>query len=421
MSPAIVAIEALGAGGDGIAGLDGGQVFVPGALPGDRVEIAPEGKAGGEGRQARLLRVLEPGPDRVAPPCRHATRCGGCALQHMAPAPLSDWKRQTVVVALGHRGFGAPPVGAIVPAAPGRRRRVAWTARTDRRGALLFGYHARRSRELVDIAMCPLLEPALEALLRPLRDLLRGLMPPRGEARVAATVTDGGVDLLIDLPGRPDSRAFERMASFADTHDLARLLLRQDGMPVPVATRRPPVLDWPHLAVEPPPGGFLQADRVIEREMQRLVGDLAAGAARVADLYCGCGTLTAALDPASEVLALDSDAEAVAALKAAVNRVPGRRVTALARDLNRRPLMANELAGFDLVVLDPPAAGARVQAAELAASRVPAIGYVSCEPATFARDARMLADGGYDLVSVTPLDQFHWAADIELFAVFRRT
>lgn len=413
-------IESLGAGGDGIAILDGARVFVPGTLPGDTVEVRPAGASGGEGRQAALLRVVQPSADRVEPPCRHAARCGGCALQHVAPPVLADWKRRKVATALGHRGLAGTHLLPGLEGGPGRRRRVAWSARTDRKGHLLFGFHARRSRDLVDIGVCPLLEPALEALIRPLRALLPRILPVRSEARIIASLTDGGIDMLIEAPVASSATIFAELADFADRHDLARLTLTHDNLPIPVARRRPADLRWPYLVVEPPPGGFLQADRLIEAQMQQRVAALAAGASRVADLFCGCGTLTAALDPETPVLALDSDAHAIAALRDGVNRQPGRRIEAAPRDLFRRPLRRDELAGFDLVLLDPPAAGARAQADEIAASPVPLVGYLSCDPATFARDARILVDGGYALESVEPMDQFHWSADIELFAVFRR-
>ncbi|HZD24921.1 MAG TPA: RNA methyltransferase, partial [Alphaproteobacteria bacterium] len=188
-----------------------------------------------------------------------------------------------------------------------------------------------------------------------------------------------------------------------------------------VAERRPPLIELGGVPVTPPPGAFLQATAEGEAALVRLVSEACAGAGRIADLYAGIGTFSFALARAAPVYAAEQDAAAVAALVAARNGAAGlKQIEAEMRDLVRRPLGPGELARFDAVVFDPPRAGAARQVEELARSKVPLVVAVSCNPATFARDSRTLADGGYRLERVTPVDQFLWSAHVELVATFRR-
>jgi len=439
----LVRIDALGSGGDGIAMLDGQQVFVPFTAPGDEVDVTLQKVArddGGRGRGAsrgrkpgaaaakaggvarvKVGKLHVAGPDRVAPACRHFGSCGGCAVQHLSDDFMADWKRQQVQAALGRRGVDGIAVAETFRGGPARRRRAGLTAQSDNRGAVRLGFHARGSRELVDLQECPVLEPELARLIAPLRQVLAGKLAAKESARIAINLTDTGADIQIEGAFDPGPDMLMDLAAFADDFDLARLTLTGGSMgQVPIATRRPPTLEWPGLHVVAPPGTFLQADKVVEAEMQRRIAIAATGAKRVIDLFSGIGTLTAALPQTAEVLALDSAADAIRALRVGADK--GRRtwLKTAVRNLMHDPLIESELAGHDLVILDPPAAGARAQAETLARSDVPRIVYVSCAPGTFARDARMLIDGGYRLTSVTPLDQFFWSPEIELLAVFDR-
>lgn len=415
-------VETLGQGGDGIVMAGGERVFVAGTAPGDLVELRPERATGRNApKRARIVRLIEGGPDRVEPACRHFGNCGGCALQHLSADFLAGWKRDAIVEALGRRGFRDVAVSEAVAGGPGRRRRATFTARRGRKGHVLFGFHERRGRALVDISECPVTEPALEALVAPLKSLMSRLLPDGGEARLTVNLTDGGPDLLIDgaLPGTLE--VHEGLAEFAGAHDLARVSLRQDGAaPMTLAERRPPELRWGALTVTPPPGAFLQADRTIEASMRALVASWSERASRTVDLFCGVGTLTAALPLRAGDLAVDADADAIAALKAGVDRSASAELEVAVRNLYRRPLQSDELRGFDLAVLDPPAAGAREQCETLARSGVRRVVYVSCAPPTFARDARILADAGFRLAEIRPLDQFYWAPDVELAALLVR-
>ncbi|MDA8231964.1 MAG: class I SAM-dependent RNA methyltransferase [Magnetospirillum sp.] len=412
-------IAAVGARGDGVANLSGEAVFVPFTVAGDRVLARIEGRRG-EGLAAALIEVLAPGPDRVPALCPHYARCGGCSLQHLADQAYAAWKRELLVTQLARHGLGAAPVEPLVRVAPGSRRRAAF-AFMRRRNDTLLGFHARASHAVIDVETCPLMAPEPIGLLPPLRRMLSAVVP-EGGGDVVATLTEGGLDVLVEAEARLDLFDRERLAAFADENDLARLSWRRPGSGVidPVARRHAPVVRFAGVAVEPPPGAFLQPTGAGERAIAERVADAVGDARTVADLYSGCGSFTMPLAaPGRIVHAVEGEDASVRALEAAA-RQAGLGVTAEVRDLARRPLLSHELGRFQAVVLDPPRAGAVAQAEQLASAGPPAVVAVSCNPATLARDLRILVDGGYRLDSVTPIDQFPWSAHLEAVAVLRR-
>jgi 23S rRNA (uracil1939-C5)-methyltransferase len=398
----MVTIERLGREGDGLAG----DLRLPFALPGERWQIGP-----GE----PLL--LEPSPERVAPPCRHFGACGGCALQHASDAFLAAWKAGTIARALLARGLEAP-LRPTLTSPPRSRRRAVLAGRRTRK-AVTLGFHARRSEALVDIAECHVLRPEIVAA-KPALQRLAALGATRS-AELRLTVTLGPAGLDVDAAGgrRLDAELASRLAATAEAADLARLAW--DGEPV--ALRRPPFQAFGSARVVPPPGAFLPATAHGEAALLAAVREATAGATRIVDLFAGCGTFALPLAAAAEVRAVEADAAMLAALAAGWRQAPGlRRVETEARDLFRRPLVAAELARFDAAVIDPPRAGAEAQTRELARSRLARIAAVSCDPATFARDASLLAAAGFRLDWVQPVDQFRWsgAALMRLVQVLER-
>ncbi len=415
-------VEAIGGRGDGIAHHGDVRVFVPGTVPGDRLRVRITGVSG-EGCTAETVERLADGPGRADPPCRHFGDCGGCAVQHFDDALYAGWKREAVVAALARRGLGETPVAPLLRTPPGGRRRVALMAfRSD--SGLRLGFNARASRHVVDVAECPVMVPALTAFLPALRDLLGEMLNRRERAMVAVTATDSGLDVIVALAREPDLAGHERLAAFADEMDLARLSWRdmKPGPPEPVAHRRPVQASFAGVAVDLPPGSFLQpsaaGEAALVAEVVAAIGD---GPDRIVDLYAGCGAFAFALAGNATVHAVEGDGAMAATVAAAAARAGmAGRVTAEARDLERRPLLAGDLTAYDAAVFDPPRAGARAQVAELAGSALATVVAVSCNPATFARDARTLVDGGYRLENVVPVDQFVWSHHVELVAVFRR-
>ncbi len=424
-------IEGLGARGDGFASLDGRPVFVPFTLAGDRVRVRLTGERGG-GYKAEVLELLEEGAGRIEPPCPHFGTCGGCALQHLSDAAYGQWKRDLVGQALAQRGLHEVPVAALVRIAPGTRRRATLAATRDG-GKVILGFHGRESHRVVDLETCLVLTPGLTALLPALREALVPLLAAREIAALTLCETETGIDLLIVSATAPNLAAREALAALAEAQDLARLSWAQQSWagrpaagaapePEPVVLRRPPSLRFAEVAVAPPPGGFLQPTVAGEAALvDRVLAYLPEDVETIAELYAGCCTFTFPLARRARVHAVERDAAALAALWAAARQAGlAGRITVTAQDLARAPVLAEDLEGGDCVVFDPPRAGAREQAAEIARSSVPAAVAVSCNPKTFARDARILVDGGFALVEITPVDQFPWTGHLELVAKFRR-
>jgi 23S rRNA (uracil1939-C5)-methyltransferase len=378
----------LAARGDGVTGE--GR-FVPLAAPGAR--IASDGS-------------VEPGPHRQVPPCRHFPECGGCQLQHVDDAAYADYLRDRIAAALAAQGV--PPAELLAPhlSPPNSRRRTALKA-----GRGLVGFNAEASHRIVDMRECHILRPELFALVAPLRRLVRTT------ATLRLTLADQGADLLLEGYSADGLEASEALVSFASQHRLARLAIddgygaqtRWEPEPVTVTLGGVPVA-LPHAA-------FLQATADGEAALVAAVRDAVGDAEKVADLFAGLGTFGLSLE--ARVLAVEGSRASALALKAAANRA-GRPLFVDHRDLFRRPLDVAELGRFEAVVLDPPRAGAKEQAALLARSSVPNVAYVSCNPATFARDAATLVEGGYRLAWVKPVGQFRWSTHVELAGAFAR-
>ena len=403
-------IERIGAQGDGIAG----AVFVPLTLPGERVLARVEG---GRADMVELLRVSD---ERIAPVSPHYGECGGCALQHWAHGPYLAWKADQVRAALARERIETE-ILAPFAAAPGTRRRLALHARKGRGGAEI-GFKARRSWRLVAIEACPIADPRLVAAFPALRRLAEPFLEhPKSAPTLHVTWTATGLDVDITgverRSGGLSADARMRAAEAASAGDMARVTM---GGEIIYQLRQPMVRLGPAV-VALPPGAFLQAVPQAEAAMADFVLEGIAGAARLADLYCGVGTFTFRMAQGGSVLAVDSSAPAIAALRSAMASAPGLKpIIAEARDLVRRPVLAMELAKIDAVVLDPPRAGAAEQVGEIGRSTTPRAAYVSCNPATFARDARMLVDAGFTLDRVLPVDQFLWSPHIEIVAALER-
>lgn len=403
-------IARLGAQGDGIADTPAGPVFVPYTLPGERVQADARGERG------RLVAVVTPSPDRMAPVCRHFTHCGGCAVQHMRMPAYLAWKREMVTAAFAARGIKAP-VAHVVSVGLGARRRAAFSTRRTGRGVTL-GFHEVKGHDIVDLVECPVTASAIVRAMPGLRRLIEPLSSRRAPARLVVTLAANGLDVAIeDVPGELSAELRELLAREATACKLARLTL--SGETIYQATV--PAVRFGEANVVLPARSFLQAAPAAEAEMVRLVTGAIGDAKRVVDLFCGLGTFTFPLAQRSHVLAVDGDKQAVAAVQNAAKRTPGLKpIEVKVRDLFREPLSAKELQSFEAAVFDPPRAGAATQAAMLAASGVTTIAAVSCSPATLARDARILIDGSYKLERVTPIDQFLYSPHIEAVAIFRR-
>lgn len=404
-----VTIARLGARADGIADEQGGNSFVAGALPGEVVKIT------GNGEQARLERILTPSPDRIAPICPLFGRCGGCATQHLGPETYAGWKHGLVVQALARAGIRTEIMPLVDGHGTGRRRVTLHGRRRDNES--LAGFMRARSHDLIEVDHCPILKPELARAPAIAQALTRALAASAKPLTILITATLNGLDVDVRGNGPPSEKQRIGLTSLAHQLDLVRLSVHGDT----IIARADASQSMGRATVNIPPGGFLQPTVEGEEMLGRLAIDSVAGARRVADLFAGSGPFALRLAEAAEVHACESDAASLAALDRAARATPGlRRITIETRDLFRRPLLEMELKPFDAVVLDPPRAGAEAQAAQLARSGVPRIAYVSCDVASFVRDAGTLLRGGYTLDEVTPVDQFRYSHHVELVGVFSK-
>ncbi len=401
-------IERLGHHGDGVAE---GPVFVPRTLPGECVEGMVEG------RRMASSRIVTPSPRRVRPPCPHYRGCGGCALQHADDDFVARWKADVVRAALAAQGVAAP-LRPIMTSPPGSRRRATLAGRRGRKGGAMVGFHAPASDQIIAVPQCGLLEPALMAAFPAFEALVAEAASRKDTLTLSATCAPEGID--VDLRGgvgAADHAEQARLAQIAERFGLARL--SRDGAVIALA--RPPAQRFGTARVVPPPGAFLQATREGEAALLQAVDEAVGPGRRVADLFAGCGTFALPLARRAEVHAVESDGGMLEAMERGWRGAQGlRRLTVETRDLFRRPLDLGELAGLDGVVIDPPRAGAEAQCRILARAPIARIAMVSCNPVSFARDARLLIDGGFGLDWVLPVDQFRWSAHVELAAQFTR-
>lgn len=401
-----VTVERLGHLGDGVAA---GPVFVPGALPGEVVEGALVGE------RIADPRIVTPSPDRVSADCPHYRACGGCSLMHVRPSVLAAWKQDIVRHALGD--LVSSDLFRPVHTSPDRsRRRATLAGRRTKTGALV-GFHGRASGIIADIPGCRLLIPELIEALGPLRRVVEVGTSRKAELDLTVTQTDTGLDLAV-AGGKPlTADLIGQLSAIAAEAGFARITWGTET--ATMAT--PPRVRFGGTAVTLPPGAFLQATADGEAALLAAVRSALGDAGRIADLFAGCGTFSLPLAERAEVHAVEFDRDMLAALDGGWRGGRGlHRVTTEARDLFRRPLLPDELRGFDAVVIDPPRAGAEAQAAELARSRIGRIAMVSCNPITFARDARLLAAAGFRIDWLQVVDQFRWSPHVELVARMSR-
>lgn len=407
-----LSIEAIGHRGDGIARRESGEsVYVPFTLPGERILAEIDGTRG------TLVEIVEPSPDRIAPICPVYETCGGCLLQHMAPDPYLEFKRQIIVNALQSHGLNDPVETPIaIPTAS--RRRAVFSAKRLKTGRLLFGFAERRTHAIVDIESCPILLPALDKRLPDLRTLAAIACGTKKQLKIQATATPTGLDVVL-IDGKQDENTRQRLAREALRLGVARVSFPNDI----IIESSIPSLQIDGTTLNPKPGTFLQAASESETVLARLAMDAIkqAGAKTVVDLFCGIGAFAVRLAGFAKVTGIDSDAAALASLDQALRFSTGLKpVKAVRRDLFRNPMTAKELNLFDAVLFDPPRAGAERQAQELARSKVKSVVAISCNPLTLARDLAILVAGGYRIRTIRPVDQFIFSSHIEVVAVCDR-
>ena len=382
-----------------------GRSLLPRVLPGEEVEVAQDGS----------VRIVTPSADRVAASCRHYKSCGGCAMQHAADTFVADWKLGIVQKAVQAHGL-SPEFRPVLTSPAKSRRRAKFSGRRTKKGAMV-GFHGRASHTLFAVPDCQLVTPALLDILPALEALTVLACSRKGEIDLTVTDAPLGPDVLVTTDKELTSQLRIEMAAFANHHGLSRLVWNDE----PVVTINPPAQDFGGTKVTPPPGAFLQATKHGETMLLQAVEEITGKAQRVIDLFAGCGTFTLPLAKRAEVHAVEGEGEMLVSLDRgwrAGHQL--RKVTTEVRDLFRRPLEPDELRHFDAAVIDPPRAGADAQIATLVRSEIKTIAMVSCNPITFARDAKTLVDAGFNMPWVQTVDQFRWSPHVEMVASFTR-
>ena len=407
-------IDHVGHHGDGVAMSSGSKIYVPYTLGGETVEVAPV--PGHHPDRRRLIAVEAASPARITPFCPHFGVCGGCAIQHWDAEPYRAWKRELVVTTLAQGGIDCE-VAPLVDAHGLGRRRITLHARMGTHDVLKVGFAAANSHDIVPIDRCPILDPHLDGAIEAAWAIAEPLISMGKPLDIQITATNSGLDVDVRGSGTLSTAMIGRLSRVAEQHRLARLTRHGEL----VLMRSPPVVSIGTAQVALPPGSFLQATVEGEERLAALASAHCKRGKYIADLFCGVGPFALRLAAKSRIAAFDSDAGAVAALQKAATSTSGLKpVKAEARDLFRRPLMPQELRDYDTVVFDPPRQGAQAQATQLAASKIPVVVAISCNVTTFARDAKILIDGGYKIDGVTAVDQFRHTPHVELVARFRR-
>jgi 23S rRNA (uracil1939-C5)-methyltransferase len=406
-------IDHVGHRGDGVALTGQAAIYVPCTLGGETVEVTDV--PGHHPDRRRLLNVEKPSPERIQAFCRHFGVCGGCAIQHWQAEHYRAWKHALVVEALKQAKLDCE-VAPLIDAHGKGRRRITLHARMGTHDVLKVGFAAASTHDIIPIDRCPILDPALEGALEAAWALAEPSIAAGKPLDIQLTATDNGLDVDIRGSGPLKPAVIAALSRVAEKHRLARLTRHGEL----VLMRSAPTMTMGAATVSLPPGSFLQATVAGEETLAALAQEYCGRAKHIADLFCGVGPFTLRLASRARIAAFDSDSAAIAALQKAAHAPGLKPVKAEARDLFRRPLVPQELREFDLVLFDPPRQGAQAQAQRLAASQVPVVVAVSCNAATFARDARLLVDGGYRLEAVTPVDQFRHTPHVELVARFKR-
>lgn len=414
-------VNRLGGQGDGIANKDGLAVYIPFALAGEKVQAVVTHITKTSAR-ATLQRILEPSPHRQTPACVHFTHCGGCTLQHLSPDAYLDFKRMGIWQLVQRLGYSTDCIQPLITTGPASRRRVELRVNVTK-GQVSLGFTEARSHTPVPLSMCPVMEPALFALVPILEAALSGLSRPGLIESVALTLADVGVDAIVTCRSALRPSDLAKLESLTNDHHVQRLSLRVDSETPDVLSENAEIsMEFGGYKVGLPVGAFLQASRHAQQSITDMILRITRHHSRVVDLYSGCGTYSLPLmSHVREVSAYEGSEAMVVALQNTARQYGLEdRLRVMQRDLYRQPVSATELYRSTAIIINPPRNGALPQMQEIAQSTAEDVVVVSCNPASFERDAAPLKKAGFDLKELRPIDQFHWTSHLELVAHFSR-
>ncbi len=414
-----IEITSLGGMGDGIARYQGKTVFVPFATTGDKIiaQITPEQK---DFYQAHIVELVRPGESRQVPSCKHFSTCGGCTMQHIKPLIYNTFKRDILLQTVKRLKCDESVVTALVQVGAHSRRRAEFKV-TVNKGHISIGFFEAKSHNIVDVTMCPVTTAEIVDLLPKLRHALHDLKKPGNIKSINISLADNGIDILINTTAKTAANDKSALVDFAKENGIIRLAEKSDEIDI-FYNKESPLILLGAIEVELPTGSFMQATAIGQKAITEIILKNTEGYKRIIDLYCGVGTYSFPLVQAGHtVKAYEGAEEMVTSVHNAARRNNIEdKISAGSRDLIKRPVKPHELKDFDAVVINPPRNGAKPQAEEIAKSEIKKVVMVSCNPATFERDAKCLLEGGFQLQSATPIDQFYQTAHLELVAVFVR-
>lgn len=414
-----VTIEEIGGRGDGIVRESGQVIYVPYSAPGDVADIKLQGQKG------RLKHLHQNSQHRVDAVCAHFTKCGGCSLQHIESEYYKQWKQGLIKTALVNQGVESAVINPIQVSPLGSRRRTTFQAIGRGNGKIVLGYAEKGSHNLVNVENCPILDPEIMGFVKPLRAFLSKLLDAKQKMSIQVTCGDNGLDVTFNGKGEAGLNMLMDLATFAEVNDLARISWLDRALKNPyfetLAERRKPYVTFEGNKVFFPAGAFLQATEAGQNALTKIMLEGIEDAARVVDLFSGCGTFSIAAARHANVHAVENNEDMLTSLKNSANQMQGiKQVTTELRDLFLRPLLPHELDEYDVAIIDPPRAGARHQMQEILNSNIQKLVMISCNPITFARDVQNLADAGFSMGPVTPVDQFIFSPHLEIISIFER-
>lgn len=398
---------------------ESGDTELPFCLPGETVQF--ERVQYPKRVNTYFKEVVKSSDERQPHACKHFTACGGCMLQHVKEGFYKEFKTSLLINAFLENNLNPYIIEPIKVVPIGQRRRANLEA--IKKGDKLFmGFHRLQSHQIIDMEECPVLTAPLQASLPHLRKALEELLEPYQKAKVFLLELEGDVDVALEIQGVNELTKNQRdtLKSVAQKALWTRLQFRHRKFYDVLWQEKPITTQFGHLNVEVDPWTFLQASNLAQGWMQAIVRGIlerSKSYTRLLDLFCGRGTFTGVLADFGKVDAFEGDKKAIQEILKASDELA---LSAFERDLFKNPLTTQELNQYDVVVVDPPRAGAKAQIEQLAASKIPLIIYISCNPETFARDAKILENGGYIFEKAYPIDQFLWAAHLEVVGIFIR-
>lgn len=419
----ICVIDALNNKGIGVSNLNSEPVELPYTIPGETVEF--EKHVYRNKLSYTISKILNKSQNRVLPPCKYFTVCGGCSLQHLDTDYYKQIKLDSLQQILKKHSIVSENMSPMCQTGPSSRRRAIFEA-VQKHGIVFLGFKKYHSDQIVNIDSCLLLTKELSGLIPKLKDILKKILSDKEKCKIFVTKADNGIDLVIQTANTNtiEPNLTEILKEFSLKNGIIKFtIINKVKWHLIYLAEKPHIL-FDTVAVEVDNHCFLQVSKTSDVILANLINDTfskikTTKQLQIADLFCGRGTLTIPANKFGNVDSFETEISSVKALKKTI-KDSALAVNVHQRDLFTKPLEWDELNKYDVVIINPPRAGAKKQAYLLSKSTVKTIIYLSCNPETFSYDTKLILDKNrYRLKDLIPIDQFHWSHHIELLAIFK--